>query len=61
MSEGNETLRDVFAGLCAMALIMRGVPDDDVADSAYAMADRLMDARDPEPVGLPAIKKRKSK
>jgi len=61
VSDGGETLRDVFAGLCAMALIMRGVPDEDVADSAYAMADRLMEARDPEPVGLPAIKKRKAK
>lgn len=56
-----ETLRDVFAGLCAMAFIMRGVPDDTVADQAYDMADRLMEARDPEPIGLPAIKRRKAK
>jgi len=56
-----ETLRDVFAGMCAMALIMRGVPDDLVPAKSYEMADQLLDARDPEPVGLPAIKRRKAK
>lgn len=61
MSDGQETLRDVFAGMCAMALIMRGVPDDTVPSKSYEMADKLMEARDPNPVGLPAIKRRKSK
>ena len=61
MSESTDTLRDVFAGMCAMALIMRGVPDEIVPAKSYEMADRLMDARDPDPVGLRAIKRRKSK
>lgn len=61
MSNGTETLRDVFAGMCAMALIMRGMPDDTVPAKAYEMADRLMEAREPETVGLPAIKRRKTK
>lgn len=56
-----ETLRDMFAGMCAMAFIMRGVPDDAVPEQAYEMADRLMDTRDPDVAGLPAIKKRKIK
>lgn len=56
-----ETLRDLFAGLCAMALIMRGVSDDSVPNQAYDMADRLMDARDPDVVGLPAIKRKRTK
>ena len=56
-----ETLRDVFAGLAAMALIMRGVPEENVPTMAYDMADRLMEARDPEPVGLPAIKRKRTK
>lgn len=56
-----ETLRDLFAGLCAMAFIMRGVRDESVPEQAYNMADSLMDARDPDVVGLPAIKKRKTK
>jgi hypothetical protein len=61
MSDNTETLRDVFAGMCALALIMRGIPDDAVPTKSYEMADRLMEARDPDPVGLPAIKRRKSK
>jgi len=55
-----ETLRDVFAGLCAMAFIMRGVPDDEVSDKSYDMADKLMEARMPK-AGLQALKKRKPK
>lgn len=61
MSDGTETLRDVFAGMCAMALIMRGVPDETVPAKSYEMADKLMEAREPQTVGLPAIKRRKAK
>jgi hypothetical protein len=56
-----ETLRDVFAGMCALGLIMRGVPNESVASEAYEMADRLMEERIPDRVGLPAIKKRTRK
>jgi len=61
MSNSTETLRDVFAGMCAMALIMRGVPDETVPTKAYEMADRLMETREPETAGLPAIKRRTRK
>jgi len=58
MKEEQETLRDVFAGLCAMGLIIRGVPNESVATKAYDFADRLMEERSADRVGLPAIKKR---
>lgn len=61
MSDNTETLRDVFAGMCALALIMRGVPDETVPAKAYEMADQLMEAREPETAGLTAIKRRKTK
>jgi hypothetical protein len=58
MKEEQETLRDVFAGLCAMGLIIRGIPNESVASKAYDFADRLMEERSADRVGLPAIKKR---
>lgn len=62
MSESNEEdLRNIFAGLSAMALIIRGVPDDDVPSKAYEMADKLIEAKDPVQIGLPALKRRRSK
>ena len=56
-----EDLRNIFAGLSAMAFIMRGMPDDDVPARSYEMADRLIEARNPDPIGLPAIKRKKTK
>ena len=62
MSESNEEdLRNIFAGLSAMAFIMRGLPDDDVPVKAYEMADKLIEAKDPVQIGLPALKRRKAK
>ena len=58
MKEEKETLRDVFAGLCAMGLIIRGIPDGSIASKAYDLADQLMEERNADRVGLPAIKKR---
>lgn len=53
----NEDLRNVFAGLCAMALIMRGLPDDDVPSKAFEMADKLIKAKDIPQAGLATLKK----
>ena len=62
MSQPNEDLRDVFAAIAALGFIMRGVPNDDVPRESYAMADKLIEAREPEiPAGLPAIRKRRAR
>lgn len=62
MSAPSEELRDVFAAISALGFIMRGVPSDDVPKEAYAMADRMLEAREPEiPVGLPPIKRRRTR
>ena len=59
--EDKETLRSVFAGLSALAYIMRGVPDSEVPKMAYEMADRLLEASEPKvEIGIPAIRKRKA-
>ena len=54
----SDDLRNIFAGLSAAALIIRGVPDDDVPQKAYDMADKLLEAKDQLPAGLPALKKK---
>lgn len=62
MSEAKDELRDVFAAISALGFIMRGVPNNDVPREAYAMADKLLEARDPViPSGLPAIKRRRTR
>lgn len=62
MSAPNEDLRDIFAVISALGFIMRGVPNEDVPKEAYAMADLLIKERNVEvAVGLPVIRKRKSK
>lgn len=54
----SDELRNIFAGMSAMALMIRGVPDDDIPIQAYEMADKLIRAKDLPPVGLPALKKK---
>lgn len=54
----SDELRNIFAGISAIALMIRGVPDDDVPIKAYEMADKLIAAKDISPVGLPALKKK---
>jgi hypothetical protein len=43
-------------------LLSHGLTDYSVATVAYKMADQMLEARKPEPeIGLPAIKRRKTK
>ena len=58
--EDKGMLRDIFAGLAMNGWIISGdYPNEQIPNIAYAMADAMMEARDPEEtVGLPAIKKR---
>jgi hypothetical protein len=61
----DEDLRDCFAMFTLCGIVMRGIDDEiieDVAINAYKMADAMLEARKPqETVGLPAIKRKRSK
>ena len=61
--EDKGMLRDIFAGLAMNGWIISGLyPNDEISSMAYAMADEMMEARDPKStIGLPAIKKRVKK
>ena len=61
--EDKGMLRDIFAGLSMCGLVMRniGTPQD-MAEASYRMADALMEAREPkETIGLPAIKRKRTR
>jgi hypothetical protein len=61
--QDREYLRDLIAMFAMTGMLMRG--DNkliQIPEAAYAMADQMMETRDPEEtVGLPAIKKRVKK
>jgi hypothetical protein len=61
----DEDLRDCFAMFTLCGIVMRGIDDEiieDVAINAYKMADAMLEARKPqETVGLPAIKRKRTK
>jgi hypothetical protein len=61
----DQDLRDCFAMFTLCGIVMRGIDDEiieDVAINAYKMADAMLEARKPqETVGLPAIKRKRSK
>ena len=55
----DEDLRDCFAMFALAGLLMRG--NDkliQIPEGAYAIADHMLEVRNKETVGLPAIKKR---
>jgi hypothetical protein len=53
-----EDLRDCFAMFAMNGMLSSGLRDYSVAQTAYKMADEMIEARKGETVGLPAIKKR---
>jgi hypothetical protein len=59
----DQDLRDCFAMFALNGLIINeGTLDDRMPNRAYLMADLMLEARKPEPkIGLPAIKRRKTK
>ena len=61
--QDKEYLRDLAALFAMTGMLMRGNNKlEQIPEAAYAMADQMMEARDPEEkVGLPAIKKRTRK
>lgn len=61
--QDKEYLRDLFAGFAMCGLISHGdKPLERVAETAYAIADAMFEFRDPqETVGLPAIKRKRTK
>ena len=56
-------LRDIFAGLAMNGWIISGdYPNEQIPNIAYAMADAMMEAREPKlTIGLPAIKRKRTK
>ena len=60
-----QDLRDCFAMFTLCGIVMRGIDDEiieDVAINAYKMADAMLEAREQKStVGLPAIKRKRSK
>jgi hypothetical protein len=58
-------LRDCFAMFTLCGIVMRGIDDEiieDVAINAYKMADAMLEAREQKStVGLPAIKRKRTK
>jgi hypothetical protein len=63
--QDKEYLRDLMAMFTLCGIVMRGIDDEiieDVAINAYKMADAMLEARKPEvTVGLPAIKRKRTK
>ena len=63
--QDKEYLRDLMAMFTLCGIVMRGIDDEiieDVAINAYKMADAMLEAREPKStVGLPAIKRKRSK
>jgi hypothetical protein len=63
--QDKEYLRDLMAMFTLCGIVMRGIDDEiieDVAINAYKMADAMLEAREPKStVGLPAIKRKRTK
>ena len=61
--EDKGMLRDIFAGLAMNGWIINGdYLKDEIPSMAYAMADEMMEAREPKStIGLPAIKRKRTK
>jgi hypothetical protein len=59
----DQDLRDCFAMFAMMGLFMKGIGlDDEGARQCWDAADRMLEARKPETtVGLPAIKRKRTK
>ena len=56
----DQDLKDCFAMFAMMGLIMHKGIVERIPELSYAMADAMLEARDPEPsAGLPPIKRRK--
>lgn len=54
-----QDLRDVFAMFAMNGLLAQGFHDYSIAQTAYKMADEMLEARKPqETIGLPAIKRK---
>ena len=59
-----EDLRDCFAMFALNGIIVRGglhpelMPEEAMARRAYEVADAMVQARKPETIGLPAIKRK---
>jgi hypothetical protein len=59
-----EYLRDLLAGFAMCGLLMRSTSNnlELIAPCAYSLADDMLEARNPkETIGLPAIKRKRSK
>jgi hypothetical protein len=55
----DQDLRDCFAMFAMCGLIMNRGIIERIPELSYAMADEMLDAREPDPViGLPAIKRK---
>ena len=63
--QDKEYMRDLMAMFTLCGIVMRGIDDEiieDVAINAYKMADAMLEAREQKStVGLPAIKRKKTK
>jgi hypothetical protein len=63
--QDKEYMRDLMAMFTLCGIVMRGIDDqiiEDVAINAYKMADAMLEAREQKStVGLPAIKRKRSK
>ena len=61
----DEDLRDLFAGMALIGIISRASNEPQfeiVAENAYIMADKMIEAKYAVPeVGIAAVKKRKTK
>jgi hypothetical protein len=58
----DQDLRDCFAMFAMNGMLSSGLRDYSVAKTAYEMADAMLEARKPETtVGLPAIKRKRTK
>jgi len=58
----DQDLRDCFAMFAMNGMLSSGLRDYYVAKTAYEMADAMLEARKPETtVGLPAIKRKRTK
>lgn len=57
--QDKEYLRDLLAGFALTGLLMRGNNKlEQLASSAYALADDMLEARKPREEGIVAIKRR---
>ena len=60
--QDKEHLRDLVAMFAMNGMLSSGLRDYSVAKTAYEMADEMLEAREPKStVGLPAIKRKRTK